>query len=61
MVTHHVEEIPIGTTHVMLMREGRVVAQGPIGETLTSARLSESFGIPLEVTEVGRRWAARAW
>ncbi len=32
MVTHHVEEIPVGITHALLMADGRVVAAGPIDE-----------------------------
>ncbi|MBP2435440.1 ABC transporter ATP-binding protein [Microbacterium amylolyticum] len=60
MVTHHVEEIPVGFTHVLLMREGRAVAQGPIREILTRENLSETFGIPIAVVEYGGRWVARA-
>ena len=45
MVTHHLEEIPLGITHALLLREGSVVAAGPIGETLTSAAVSETFGL----------------
>jgi iron complex transport system ATP-binding protein len=47
LVTHHVEEIPAGFSHVMLMRAGRVVAAGPIDDTLTAATLGECFGLPL--------------
>lgn len=43
-VTHHVEEIPARATHALLLRGGRVLAKGPIAETLTSANLSETFG-----------------
>jgi len=60
MVTHHVEEIPQGFTHVLLLREGRVVASGPIAETLTAEALSESFGMPIVLTADGGRYAARA-
>ncbi len=60
MVTHHVEEIPQGFTHVLLLREGRVVASGPIAETLTAEALSESFGMPILLTADGGRYAARA-
>lgn len=60
MVTHHVEEIPIGFTHVLLLRDGRVVAQGPIAETLTAEALSEAFGMPIALTADGGRYAARA-
>ncbi len=60
MVTHHVEEIPVGFTHVMLLRDGAVVAAGPIRETLTSATLSETFGLDIALTEIDGRYAARA-
>ncbi|UNK72322.1 ABC transporter ATP-binding protein [Microbacterium sp. H1-D42] len=60
MVTHHVEEIPVGFTHVMLMRDGGVVAQGPIAETLTADALTEAFGMPIALTSDGGRYAARA-
>ncbi|MGH8938042.1 MAG: ABC transporter ATP-binding protein, partial [Actinomycetes bacterium] len=60
LVTHHVEEIPAGFTHVLLLRGGRVVAAGPLETTLTAATLAETFGIPLELARSGPRWAARA-
>jgi iron complex transport system ATP-binding protein len=60
MVTHHVEEIPVGFTHALLLREGRVVAQGPIAETLTEGNLTETFGLPIVLTEQDGRFAARA-
>lgn len=60
MVTHHVEEIPQGFTHVLLLREGRVVASGPIAETLTAEALSEAFGMPIVLTADAGRYAARA-
>ncbi|WP_194763250.1 MULTISPECIES: ABC transporter ATP-binding protein [unclassified Microbacterium] len=60
MVTHHVEEIPVGFTHVLLMREGRIVAAGPVAETLTAETLSETFGMPITLTSEDGRYAARA-
>ncbi|UYO95678.1 ABC transporter ATP-binding protein [Microbacterium sp. M28] len=60
MVTHHVEEIPVGFTHVLLMRDGAVVAQGPIAETLTSEALTETFGLPIALSADAGRYAARA-
>ncbi len=59
LVTHHVEEIPDGITHCLLLDHGRVVAEGPIGQTLTAANLSAAFGLPLEVGHVDGRWSAR--
>jgi iron complex transport system ATP-binding protein len=60
LVTHHVEEIPPGFTHALLLREGTVVAQGPLGETVTSEHLSKTFGLPLQVFRSGDRFTARA-
>jgi iron complex transport system ATP-binding protein len=60
LVTHHVEEIPPSFTDVLLLREGRIVAQGPIEITLTEDNLSKTFGMPLELEQRGERWAARA-
>jgi iron complex transport system ATP-binding protein len=60
LVTHHVEEIPAGITHAMLMKKGGVVAAGPLRETLTGRTLSETFDIELRLTEDGGRYAARA-
>ncbi|MEI3843532.1 MULTISPECIES: ABC transporter ATP-binding protein [Microbacterium] len=60
MVTHHVEEIPVGFTHVLLLREGRVVAAGPLAQTLTAETLSEAFGMPISLDRVDGRYAARA-
>ncbi|WP_288874299.1 ABC transporter ATP-binding protein [uncultured Microbacterium sp.] len=60
MVTHHVEEIPVGFTHVMLIRDGSVVAAGPLAETLTAEALGETFGMPITLTSEDGRYAARA-
>jgi iron complex transport system ATP-binding protein len=60
LVTHHVEEIPPGFTHAMLLREGTVVAAGLLGETLTADNLSKTFGLPLVVQRSGDRYTARA-
>jgi iron complex transport system ATP-binding protein len=60
LVTHHVEEIPVGTSHALLLREGRAVAAGPVEQTLTSQHLSTTFGLALEVTARAGRFAARA-
>jgi len=60
LVTHHVEEIPASFTDVLLLRQGRIVAAGPVEITLTAANLSETFGLPLVVEQHGGRWTARA-
>jgi iron complex transport system ATP-binding protein len=60
LVTHHVEEIPDGFTHVLMLRAGAVVAAGPIPATLTAANLSTTFGLPLAMRRDGNRWTAHA-
>jgi len=59
LVTHHVEEIPPGTTHALLLRAGGIVEQGPLDAVLTPANLSAAFGLPLELERRGDRWSAR--
>jgi iron complex transport system ATP-binding protein len=59
MVTHHVDEIPPGFTHALLLASGRIVAEGPIAQVLTRDRLSACFGLPLDVEHRHGRW--RAW
>ena len=60
MVTHHVEEIPIGFTHALLLAGGELRAAGVIDEVITSENLSDAFGLPLDVTKTDGRFAARA-
>jgi len=60
MVTHHVEEIPLGFTHVLLVSGGKIVSAGPIRTALTSASLSETFGLAVELSENDGRYSARA-
>ena len=59
LVSHHVEEVPPGFTHVLLMRAGRVVTAGPLEEALTEKAISETFGIPLALGHYDGRWTAR--
>jgi iron complex transport system ATP-binding protein len=60
MVTHHVEEIPVGFTHVLLIADGRVVAAGPLHETLTADNLTATFGMPIFLSDFDGRYSARA-
>jgi iron complex transport system ATP-binding protein len=60
LVTHHLEEIPRGITHALLLDNGRVVAKGPIKDVLTSELLSLTYGMSLRLTHQDDRWAARA-
>lgn len=59
MITHHVEEIPAGFTHAMILDEGKVVAQGFIDNVLTSEHLSQAFGQPIHVSRIDGRYFAR--
>ena len=60
MVTHHVEEVPAGFTHAMLLRRGSVLAAGPLPEVFTERNLSKCFGVPLIIEYRQSRWTARA-
>ena len=58
LVTHHLEEVPAGFTHGLVLREGRALAAGPLHDTLTAPVLSEAFGLPLTVRHRAGRWTA---
>ena len=58
-VTHHLEEIPSSSTHAVLLADGRMIAQGPIGAVMKAELVSSCFGIEVEVARHGNRWAAR--
>jgi iron complex transport system ATP-binding protein len=60
LVTHHLEEIPVGFTHALLLRSGAVVAAGPAPSVLTDDLVAATFGIPVTVEQRDGRWAARA-
>ena len=60
LVTHRVEDLPATTTHVAAVRDGRLVASGPIEPTLTGELLSDLFGLQVELTRHANRWSARA-
>ena len=60
LVTHHVEEIPAGFTHALLLRKGDIVAAGPMHEVMTDETLSQTFGLELELDYRDGRFAARA-
>lgn len=60
MVSHHLEELPTSTSHVMLLRDGAILAAGEITQVLTPELVSECFGFPIEVHEMHGRYAARA-
>jgi iron complex transport system ATP-binding protein len=60
LVTHHVEEVPEGFTHAMLLRRGGVLAAGRLEEVFTPRNLSRCFGVPLEIEYRRGRWSAWA-
>ena len=60
IVTHHIEEIPSGTTHVMILSAGRAVAMGDINTVLTSENLSQAYGISISLVQDNGRYFARA-
>ena len=60
IVTHHIEEIPSGTTHALLLKEGRAIAQGVIESVINDVNLSNAYGLPITVQSQGGRFFARA-
>ena len=60
IVTHHIEEIPVGTTHALLLREGTVVAQGEVASVITDQNLTQAYGLAITVQTEGGRFFARA-
>ena len=59
LVSHHVEEIPPGFTHVLLLREAKVVAAGLLDQVLTEQNLASTFGMPMVLQKADGRWSAR--
>lgn len=60
LVTHQIEEVPLGFTHAALMDTGEITHAGPIDEVLTGVNLSTVFGLPLSVSQVDGRWHAHS-
>jgi iron complex transport system ATP-binding protein len=60
LVTHHLEEIPVGFTHAILLKAGTCIASGHIDRVLTSDLVSTTFGVDVDVERHGDRWSARA-
>lgn len=60
LVTHHVEEVPVGFTHALLLAEGQLVAAGPLADVLTGDALGRTFGIPITVGRFAGRYFAVA-
>lgn len=60
VVTHHIEEIPAGTTHALIIKDGAIAISGPVSEVITSEHMSAVFGINIDVTSEGSRFFARS-
>ncbi len=60
IVTHHLEEIPLGSTHALLLSGGAVIAQGPIDSVITSENLTTAYGLEITLTREGGRFFAKA-
>jgi iron complex transport system ATP-binding protein len=60
VVTHHIEEIPFGTTHALIIKDGSIAVSGPITSVITSEHMSAVFGIDIEVTSANGRFFARS-
>jgi iron complex transport system ATP-binding protein len=60
MVTHHIEEIPVGTTHALLIKDGKIAVSGPVDQVITSQHISTVFDLPVQVnTSNGRYFAVK--
>jgi iron complex transport system ATP-binding protein len=60
IVTHHIEEIPSGTTHALLLKDGSAVESGEIGNVITDENLSVAYGLAIDVQSQNGRYFARA-
>jgi iron complex transport system ATP-binding protein len=60
LVTHHIEEIPVGTTHALILKDGHVAVSGPINDVITTEHISAIFGLPITVAREGERFFARS-
>jgi len=60
LVTHHIEEIPAGTTHALLLHKGVIAVSGPVAHVITQEHLSAVFGISMSVVHENGRFFARA-
>jgi iron complex transport system ATP-binding protein len=60
IVTHHVEEIPIGTTHALLLKDGEVIAQGAVDRVITNSFMSQAYGLQININHDDGRYFARA-
>ncbi|MVU77908.1 ATP-binding cassette domain-containing protein [Nocardia sp. ET3-3] len=59
LVTHHLEELPPGTTHAMLLRDGHAITAGPVDEVITTAHITACFDHPVRILRDEGRWTVR--
>jgi len=59
LVSHHLEEIPLGFEHALVLAGGRLLAAGPAGSVLRDDVIGEAFGLPLTIERRDDRWTAR--
>lgn len=59
LVTHHLEELPVSTTHAALVSDGTITHAGPVDEVLTTANITTCFDYPIEISRRDGRWQAR--
>jgi iron complex transport system ATP-binding protein len=60
LVTHHLEELPVSTSHALLLRGGQRLAAGPAAEVLSTELVSACFGYPVAIARHSGRWASIA-
>ncbi len=60
LVTHHIEEIPEGTTHALILKDGKAAVSGPVADVITSQHISAIFDLPITVVREGNRFFARS-
>jgi iron complex transport system ATP-binding protein len=60
IITHHIEEIPAGSTHALLLKSGKSIGSGPIANVITSENLSLAYDMPISVTSTNNRFSANA-
>ena len=60
VVTHHIEEIPFGTTHALIIKNGLIAVSGPVASVITSEHMTAVFGIKIDVTASNGRFFARS-
>ncbi|WP_405138496.1 ABC transporter ATP-binding protein [Nocardia sp. NBC_01388] len=60
LVTHHLEELPPGTTHAMLLRDGQALVSGTVDDVVTSEHIGAAFDHPVRIVREDGRWSVRA-